>query len=193
MRNLFTMAGIGMLSMLMGVPALVWAQDEPKPQRQEEPKTEPKAEPRQDTRPQPDARQQEERPPKQEEAKPPKHEDKKPEQAQQPERMQQPEHPQPERPQQQNAERPANGRGGHIPDDRFRAHFGREHTVVIRQPVVVEGQPRFQYGGYWFAIADPWPPDWAYTDQCYIDYVDGEYFLFDLLHPGVRIALFVVM
>jgi len=26
-----------------------------------------------------------------------------------------------------------------------------------------------------------------------VDYIDGEYFLFDLLHPGVRIALFVVM
>lgn len=81
---------------------------------------------------------------------------------------------------------------GHIPDDQFHAHFGREHTVVIRQPVVVGGQPRFQFGGYWFAIADPWPVGWAYTDNCYIDYVDGEYFLFDLLHPGVRIALIVV-
>ena len=85
------------------------------------------------------------------------------------------------------------GKGAHIPDDKFREHFGRQHTVVIRQPVIVEGQPRFQYGGYWFVISDPWPADWAYTDDCYIDYVDGEYFLFDLLHPGVRIALFVTM
>jgi len=84
------------------------------------------------------------------------------------------------------------GQGGRIPDDQFRAHFGREHTVVIRQPVVVEGQPRFQFGGYWFAIVDPWPVGWAYTDDCYVDYVEGEYFLFDLLHPGVRIALIVV-
>ena len=187
MRKLFTMAGIAMLSILMGIPALVGAQDEPKPQRQEEPKPEPRQEPRPEARPQPDARQQEEKPPKQEETKPPKHDDKRPEQAQQPERM-----PQTERPQ-QNAARPANGRGGHIPDDKFRAHFGRAHTVVVRQPVVVEGQPRFQYSGYWFVIADPWPPDWAYTDECYIDDVDGEYFLFDLLHPGVRVALFVVM
>ena len=58
--------------------------------------------------------------------------------------------------------------------------------------MIIEGAPRFQYSGYWFEIVDPWPAEWLYTDDCYIDYVDGEYFLFDLLHPGVRIALFVV-
>jgi len=42
-------------------------------------------------------------------------------------------------------------------------------------------------------LVDAWPVDWAYTDDCYIDYVDGEYFLFDLLHPGIRVAVFVVM
>jgi hypothetical protein len=81
---------------------------------------------------------------------------------------------------------------GHIPDDKFRANFGRSHTVVIHQPVIVEGQPRFQFGGYWFAMVDPWPVGWAYTDDCYIDFVDGEYVLFDLLHPGVSVALIVV-
>jgi len=94
---------------------------------------------------------------------------------------------------QANHGQPANGESAHIPDKDFKAHFGRQHTVVIHQPVIVEGQPRFQYGGYWFVISDPWPAGWAYTDSCYIDYVDGEYFLFDLLHPGVRIALFVVV
>jgi hypothetical protein len=82
---------------------------------------------------------------------------------------------------------------GHIPDDKFRANFGRQHTLVIQRTTIIEGQPRFQYSGYWFAIADPWPVGWAYTDQCYIDYIDGEYFLFDLLHPGVRIAITVVL
>jgi len=93
----------------------------------------------------------------------------------------------------QNAQHAASAHGGHIPDDKFRAHFGRQHTVVINRPTIVEGQPRFQYSGYWFTIVDPWPASWAYSDQCYIDYVDGEYFLFDLLHPGVRVALFVVL
>lgn len=103
--------------------------------------------------------------------------------------------PEPKAPQQNkaNAAPAAHAKGGHIPDDKFRASFGRQHTVVINQPVVVEGQPRFQSGGYWFVIADPWPVGWAYTDTCYIDYIDGEYVLIDLLHPGVQIALTVVL
>jgi hypothetical protein len=88
---------------------------------------------------------------------------------------------------------PANGQSGRIPDKDFKAHFGRQHTVVINRPTIVEGQPRFQYSGYWFVISDPWPAGWAYTDSCYIDYINGEYFLFDLLHPGVQIALVVVV
>jgi hypothetical protein len=181
MRKLVTMAGVGMLTLLLGVPVVVCAQDE-KPPR-EEPRAEPKAEPRQpqDARP---PRQDEARPPKQDEAKPPKHEEKQQRPA---------DARQPERPENGAGARPAGGKSGHIPDDKFRASFGRQHTVVIRQPVIVEGQPRFQYGGYWFVISDPWPADWSYTDDCYIDYVDGDYFLFDLLHPGMRIALFVVM
>jgi hypothetical protein len=59
--------------------------------------------------------------------------------------------------------------------------------------VIVQGQPQFQYSGYNFQLVDAWPEGWEYTDDCYIDYLDGEYFLFDLLHPGVRIAVFVVM
>jgi len=31
------------------------------------------------------------------------------------------------------------------------------------------------------------------TDDCYIDYIDGEYFLVDLVHPEFRIGLSVVM
>jgi hypothetical protein len=88
--------------------------------------------------------------------------------------------------------RPA-GKSAHIPDAKFHASFGRQHTFVVRQPVIVEGQPRFQYSGYWFEIVDPWPAGWAYTDDCYIDFVDGEYVLVDMLHPGVSVVLFVVM
>jgi len=83
--------------------------------------------------------------------------------------------------------------GGHIPDDRFRANFGREHTFTIGHPVIVEGTPRFQYGGYWFVIAQPWPVGWAYTDVVYVDYIDGEYFLLSPVHPGVQIAINVIL
>jgi hypothetical protein len=82
---------------------------------------------------------------------------------------------------------------GRIPDDKFRAHFGRQHTFAIHQPRMVGGQPQFQYGGYSFTIVDAWPAGWAYTDDCYIDEINGEYFLFDLLHPGMQIALVVVL
>ncbi len=88
--------------------------------------------------------------------------------------------------------RPA-GKTGHIPDEKFHAQFGRGHNFHPPHPQVVNGQTQFVYGGFNFVIVDAWPGDWAYTDDCYIDYVDGEYFLFDLRHPGVRISLFVVL
>jgi hypothetical protein len=165
--------GVGILSLLLGVPAAVSAQDEPK---QDEPKQDqPKPEPKPDK--------DEAKPPKQDNVKPPKEED-----STHPSKTSQ---MQGQTEQTQNA-KPA-GKGGHIPDNQFKSHFGRAHTFVVNQTVVVQGQPRFQYSGYWFTLSDPWPAGWAYTDQCYIDYVDGEYILFDLLHPGVSIVLVVVM
>jgi hypothetical protein len=87
---------------------------------------------------------------------------------------------------------PAQGnQGRRIPDDQFRSHFGQGHHFRA-QGVIVAGQSQFQYGGCSFQLVDPWPAGWAYTDDCYIDYIDGEYFLIDLLHPGVRVAVFVV-
>jgi len=83
--------------------------------------------------------------------------------------------------------------GGRIPDDKFRSNFGRQHTFVVSRPVVVGGQPQFQYGGYTFNMIGAWPADWSYSDQCYVDYVDGQYLLYDLAHPGVTVAIVVVM
>ena len=80
-----------------------------------------------------------------------------------------------------------------IPEEKFRASFGREHHFRVSQPVVVEGRPRFQYSGYWFEFIDTWPADWSYSDDCYLDYIDGQYYLIDLLHPGVRLAVIVVL
>lgn len=179
----------GILSLLLGVSTVVCAQEpeknqEEKPSRQEAPRPEPKqdeAKPRKEEVKPPN--QDENKPPR--EAKPPKHEESNAPEQSTPGAKEHPE-------QQAKHGRPA-GKSVHIPDDKFRAQFGRAHTVVINRPVIVEGQPRFPSGGYWFVIVDPWPVDWAYSDDCYIDYVDGDYFLFDLLHPGVRIALFVTM
>jgi outer membrane biosynthesis protein TonB len=185
----FNFVNVAILSVLVGSAALAFAQEEKpqeeKPAHQEEAKPEPKPN--------------EAKPPHQDEAKPPqdKQTEKmgKPEERQEPKPGQEQSHEQamPNRqdhPEQAHAQ-PA-GKGGHIPDDKFRASFGRSHTFTAKT-VIVEGRPQFQYSGYSFQLVDTWPVGWAYTDDCYIDYIDGEYFLFDLLHPGVRIAVFVVM
>lgn len=86
----------------------------------------------------------------------------------------------------------AGNRGRRIPDDQFRTHFGREHHFhVQREQIVNVSQPVVVYGGYSWQLVEPWPSDWSYDDDCYIDEVDGEYFLFDVLHPGIRIAVFI--
>jgi hypothetical protein len=160
-------ASAGMMALLLGASTVVFAQDKPEDAKpQDEPKRE-EAAPRKD-----------EMKPKQDEVKPEKRQEEQRAQEGQEKR-------------EANA-RPA-GKSQRIPDDKFRQNFGREHVTVINRPVIVEGRPRFQTGGYWFEIVDPWPVGWAYSDQVYIDYIDGEYFLFDVLHPGVRVALFVTL
>jgi len=189
----FRLLNLALLSALVASSAALYAQDEKQQEdkpRQEEPKRqdEPKRpeEPKQQDEAKPASRPDEMKTPRQDEAKPSKQEQK------QEEKQSRDEMKQGRQEQQEGHARPA-GKGGHIPDDRFRAQFGRSHTFRVQRPVVVEGQPRFEYGGYSFVLIDAWPADWAYTDDCYVDYIDGEYFLFDLLHPGMRIALFVVM
>ena len=79
--------------------------------------------------------------------------------------------------------------GGHIPDDRFRSRFGHDHQFHIGHPTMIGGQASFQFGGFWFGFADPWPAAWLYTDPVYVDYVDGGYVLVNVAHPGVEVAL----
>jgi hypothetical protein len=185
---------VAILSLLVGSAAVVYAQDdkqqEEKPSRQEEAKPQPKQD---EAKPTKQDKQQEKQDQKRDQEQ--SRDQMKPEKQEHGE--QQMEHARPEGQEQGHSEeraqgaRPA-GKGGHIPDDKFRSHFGRGHHFRA-QGVIVQGQPQFQYGGYTFELVDAWPAGWAYTDDCYIDYIDGEYFLFDLLHPGVRIAVFVVM
>ena len=56
--------------------------------------------------------------------------------------------------------RPA-GKSAHIPDPKFKADFGRQHTFtvnkVINQKTIVVGQTQFVYSGYTFIILDPGP------------------------------------
>lgn len=190
---------ITILSVLVGSAALVYAQDEKqqeeKPARQDEAKPQPK--------------QDEAKPPRQNEPKP-SNQDKqlnkqdqkrgqeqsggeaKPQGQERPEMQGDRTRQGQQHPEMQGGRARPSGKGRHIPDDKFRAQFGHEHHFNAKT-VIVSGQPQFVYSGYTFELVDVWPADWAYTDDCYIDYIDGEYFLFDLMHPGVRIALFVVM
>ncbi|HZU33108.1 MAG TPA: hypothetical protein VFB79_18475 [Candidatus Angelobacter sp.] len=76
-----------------------------------------------------------------------------------------------------------------IPEEHFRAHFGREHWFRINRPVIVAGAPRFQYDGYWFGFAQPLPPGWRYSDEVYVDNIDDNYYLLSPAHPGIRISI----
>jgi hypothetical protein len=90
-------------------------------------------------------------------------------------------------------------RGGYegyrVPDDRFRSYYGQDHGFrIYRLPVmVVGGHRRFQYGGYWFGLVDPWPEywsdDWYDRDDVYVDYYGDGYYLYNRRYPGDRIAI----
>jgi hypothetical protein len=89
------------------------------------------------------------------------------------------------------------GYGGYwIPQDRFYAYYGPSHVFRF-YPQIYLGYPRFSYGPYWFLIVDPWPGEWddAWYDSgdCYIDYVGDGYYLFNRAHPGVAIAVTVML
>ena len=40
-------------------------------------------------------------------------------------------------------------------------------------------------------IPNPWPGDWDYNDDVYIEDVDGQYYLLNPRHPGVRLIVVV--
>ena len=86
-------------------------------------------------------------------------------------------------------------RGGYngyrIPESRYRSYFGPHHRFrIYRYPVVVVGgYPRFQYGGFWFGLIDPWPEywsdDWYDNDDVYIDFYEDGYYLYNpRVSPG---------
>jgi hypothetical protein len=83
-------------------------------------------------------------------------------------------------------------RGGYngyrVPDDYFHDHYGDGHAFRIYSlPFLYEGgNPRFQYGGYWFTMLDPYPEDWGgrwyETDDVYVAYRGDGYYLFNRNH-----------
>jgi outer membrane biosynthesis protein TonB len=85
---------------------------------------------------------------------------------------------------------PAQRGGGNrhtIKQEDFRAHFGREHSFRVAR----RDDRRFNYGGYWFVYNDRWPAGWSYSDEVYVDEIDGQYYLIDPVHPGFQLLVVV--
>jgi hypothetical protein len=82
--------------------------------------------------------------------------------------------------------------GNRIPDDRYKANFGREHSFRVSQADYSRDR-RFQYGGYWFGFVDAWPANWLYTQDVFVVEIDGMYYLCNPMYPGVNIALSVTL
>jgi hypothetical protein len=189
-------------------------EQEAKPEKQQEAKPEKQQEQAKPAKPQEQAKtdkQQEVKPEKQQEAKPEKQQEAKPEKQQEqvkPAKQEEQAKSQPEQKGQQHAQRtPAEEQRqravpalrlsvsgtGRIPDARFHSNFGREHAFRIGSPRMVDGYSRFQYGGYWFGFVQPWPDGWYYTDNVYVDYIDGGYYLYNPSYPGARVSISVVI
>ncbi len=90
-------------------------------------------------------------------------------------------------------------RGGYhgfrVPRERYTVWFGPAHHFRLYSypVVVVAGHPRFHYQGYWVSLVDPWPeywaPNWYETDDVYVAYVNDGYYLYNVRHPGVAVAV----
>jgi outer membrane biosynthesis protein TonB len=84
------------------------------------------------------------------------------------------------------------GNGGHgrISDEHYRASFGSGHNFHVNRGDY--DHRRFNYGGYSFGFIDPWPAAWYYTDDVYVVYDDGGYYMYNAGHPGMRISVNVL-
>ena len=79
---------------------------------------------------------------------------------------------------------------GLIPNSRYRAYFGREHTFHLSRAAYGQDS-RFKYGGYTFGFVDEWPTNWLPSDDVFVTQTDGGYYLCNRTYPGVRIPLTV--
>jgi hypothetical protein len=85
------------------------------------------------------------------------------------------------------ADRNGGGSHGRISDDHYRSNFGSEHRFHVNRGEYESH--RFEYGGYSFGFIDPWPVEWGYDDDVYVVYADGGYYMYDRVHPGLRISI----
>ena len=90
--------------------------------------------------------------------------------------------------QDRNSQRGNNANTRRIPDDRYRASFGRGHHFRVAR----RSDRRFEYEGYAFEYVDAWPSEWSYDDECYIVLDGDDYYLVDVVHPELRIRVIIV-
>jgi len=76
---------------------------------------------------------------------------------------------------------------GRISNAHYQSNFGREHSFHVNRAEY--DRHRFVYGGYTWGFVDPWPVAWGYSDDVYVIYADGGYYMYNRFHPGVRIAI----
>lgn len=80
--------------------------------------------------------------------------------------------------------------GGRRLDDReFRGSFGGEHR--FRPGWIGGGYNEFIFGGYTFGLLETWPIGWAYTDEVYVEDLDGGYVMVNPLYPGITVGLVI--
>lgn len=193
-----------------GLPLPTQEPDDKKPQ-QEEPKKQPPKPNQQPQQPDEKPKPKPDKPPKQEPAPPPKQP--KPEERQQPdEKQQQKRQKEQEKQQKEQAKKEKNrppqeqttqpgtnkqqtsrqtaGKGQRIPQEKFRASFGREHHFRVARSA--GDNRRFQYSGYWFEVVEVWPAGWSFDDDCFIEEDGDDYYLVDVIHPEIRVLVIVV-
>ena len=193
LMKLFAVIGTATLFLLFGTTAAFAAQERPdsdKPEKQEaKPETKPEAKPEAKPASKPEAKPAKQEPgdkpakpeakqPAKEEGKPVKQEQDKPAQQQNQQKAEQ----------SKNSGGPSGGGAhGRISDAHYSASFGSGHNFHVNQGDY--NNHRFNYGGYSFGFIDPWPVGWYYTDDVYVVYDGGGYYMYDVVHPGVRISV----
>jgi hypothetical protein len=181
------------LSLTLGVAAPAYAQDKQEEEKSKPAQEEKKAEPAKPKKQDEKNAQQQDKNTKQEE-KSAQQQDKNNQQEQKNAQQQDRNNKQEEKnAQQQQHNQPAQraGGGSRIPDDRYKANFGREHTFRVSHGDFSSG--RFQYGGYWFGFGGAWPSNWLYTQDVYVIEIDGMYYLCNPMYPGVNLAINVTL
>jgi hypothetical protein len=193
------------LALTLGAAVPAYAQEEQR-DKQEEPKAKPAQQDEKKSQPDRSAKQEEKTPPQDKNAKPEEKTAPQDKNARQQENTSQANEKNSKqegktRPQQQpptedakperQAQHTGGNGGGRIPDDRFKANFGQQHTFRVSQ--ADNSSHRFQYGGYSFGFVDAWPSNWLYTQDVFVVDIDGVYYLCNPMYPGVNIALSVTL